>query len=126
MVKALISRTHLKNKTKRKTNLVLVETIKLAMKNKAWAVLAHKLSGPTRLHSAVNLSEIEEKAKSGDTIVIPGKILSSGDLTKKVRICALSISESANDKLKASKSEFVTIMEEIKKNTKAEGVKILA
>jgi sialic acid synthase SpsE len=51
--------------------------------------------------------------------------LSSGDLTKKVRIVAWSISEKAKEKLKESKSEFVSIVEEIKKNAELKGVRIL-
>ena len=70
-MKAKISRTHIKEKTSRKTNLVLVETIKAAMKSPAWFKLAHMISGPTRKHRNYNLSELDENTKAGDTIVIP-------------------------------------------------------
>ena len=54
-----------------------------------------------------------------------GKVLGSGEISKKIRICALHFSESARGKLEKSKSEIVTILEEIKKNPKAEGVRVL-
>jgi ribosomal protein L18E len=122
----MISQTKLKARNKRKTHSILVDTVNEARKNKAWNNVAKLLSGPTRRHSSVNLYELDKKLLEGDTVVVVGKILSKGDLTKKIKICALSISKKAEEKLKESKSEFVTIFEEISKNKKAEGVKIIA
>lgn len=119
------SRTHVKDKTKRKTNPILIETIFVARKSKNWFSLAHILSGSSSKLSAVNLSELDAKTTAGDTVVIPGKVLGSGNLTKKIRICALSASLETLEKLKKSKSEFVTILDEIKKNPKAEGIKLI-
>ena len=119
------SKTKIKLRIKNKTNHELKETIKLALKNKYWNNIARILSSSTRKYSAVNLSEIEKQTTPGDTVIIPGKVLSKGELTKKVRICALSISAMAKEKLKATKSEFAHLSEEIKKNTKAEGIKII-
>ena len=123
--KSTISLTHIKEKSKRKTNPSLSTAILLARKQKNWISIAHKLSGPTRVFTSINLNQIDSQTKAGDTIIVVGKILSSGKLTKKVRICALSISNQAKDKLKDTKSEFVHISEEIKKNPKAEGLKVL-
>ena len=122
----MISKTKLKIRTRRKTAPELVETIRLAYKNPAWLKIAKILSGPTRAQSAKNLSEIDSQSSIGDTILIPGKILSKGELTKKLILSALSISAQAKEKLKTTKSEFIHLIEEIKKNKKAEGVKILA
>lgn len=120
-----ISRTKVKARVKNKTNPLLTETLVLALKHAPWFKVAHLISGSTRNYASVNLNEIEKHTKAGDTIIVVGKVLSLGELTKKVRICALSISQSARDKLKATKSEFVTIIEEIRKNPKAEGIKLI-
>lgn len=120
-----LSKTKLKNRVKRKTNPVLVETLQAAIKNPKWGEVAKILSGPHRKYSSLNLFEIDKEVKTGDTVVIVGKVLSKGELTKKIRICALSISEKAKEKLKPTKSEIVSILEEITKNPKAEGIKIL-
>ena len=98
----------------------------MALKNSSWAKLAKILSSPSRLHSTINLDQIDIEAKAGDTIIIPGKILSLGNLTKKIKLCSLGISQKAREKISESKSEYTSISEEIKKNTKAEGVKIIA
>lgn len=120
-----LSKTKIKSRVKRKTNPVLVETLQAAIKHPAWKPVAAILSSSTRKYASKNLFEIDKETKTGDTVVIVGKILSKGELTKKVKICALSISQKATENLKHSKSEFITILEEIKKNQKMEGVKIL-
>ncbi|MFH1803003.1 MAG: 50S ribosomal protein L18e [archaeon] len=120
-----LSKTKLKSRVSRKTNPVLVETLQAAIKNPAWIDVAKLLSGPTRKQVSKNLFEIDKETKAGDTVVIVGKVLSKGELTKKVRICTLSISEKAQEKAKTAKAEIVSILEEITKNKKAEGVRIL-
>ena len=124
-IKTKLSNTKLKFRVKRKTNPEISETIFAANENPNWRSLAKILSGATRLYSSINLSDIDKQASAGDTILVPGKVLGSGDLTKKVRICALAISNSAKEKLKSTKSEYVSILQEINSNKKAEGVKIL-
>ncbi|MBU0761326.1 MAG: 50S ribosomal protein L18e [Nanoarchaeota archaeon] len=120
-----LSKTKIKERTRRKTNPVLVETLQAAIKNPAWTDVAKLLSGPTRKQTSKNLFEIDKETTAGDTVIIVGKVLSKGELTKKVRICALAISEKAQEKLKPTKSEIVSILKEITKNKKAEGVRIL-
>ncbi|MEK6926996.1 MAG: 50S ribosomal protein L18e [Nanoarchaeota archaeon] len=116
---------HIKSKIVRKTNPSFLNMLQLARKQKNWVQYSHMLSGPTRSQVSINLSSISEQTKAGDTVIIPGKVLSSGNLTHKVRICALGISASAKAKLKESKSEYVSIAEEIKVNPKAEGLKVI-
>ncbi len=120
-----LSNTKIKNRTKRKTNVEFRKTIEEASQHQKWHEIVKILSGSTRYHSSVNLFEIDKISKEGDILIIPGKILSKGELTKKVRICGLGISKATKEKLKKSKSEFVQLLDEIKKNPKAEGIKII-
>ena len=57
--------------------------------------------------------------------MIVGKVLSIGEITKKIKICSFGISNEALEKLKKTKSEWISIADEIKKNPKAEGIKII-
>ena len=107
----------------KKTSSNLVQTLIVAKKNEAWTKVADLLSTPKRKQLVVNLSDISSFAKEGETIIIPGKVLSLGELDKKVKIVAFKFSEKAKEKLLKSKSEVSSISEEIKKNPKAEGVK---
>jgi large subunit ribosomal protein L18e len=119
------SKAKIEKHLKKKTNSELVETLIAAKKNNGWQEVAGILSGPRRKRIGINLSDIEEKAKEGELVVVPGKILSMGELKKKVRIVALGFSFGAKEKLLKSKHETSTVLEEIKKNPEAKGVKIL-
>ena len=119
------SKTKIEKQLKRKINPELVETIIKAKKNDKWLGIASLLSAPRKLKIYVNLEKIEKESKEGDTIIVPGKVLSQGDISKKIRIAALSFSQQAREKLKNRKCEIVTIKEEISKNKEAKGVKIL-
>jgi len=121
----MISQTKLKARARRKTDSILADTITEARKNEGWNEVAKLLSSSTRKHASANLFDIDKQTSAGDTVVIVGKVLSGGELKKKIRICALSISDKAREKLRESKSEFVIIFEEIVKNKKAEGIKVL-
>jgi ribosomal protein L18E len=120
-----ISTTKLKVRGSKKTSPVLKETVLAARKNPEWNSVAKLLTAPTRSQVSKNLDEIDSEAKAGDTVVVIGKVLSRGNLTKKLRIVALAASEKAQEKIKAQKSELVSILEEINKNPKAQGIKIL-
>tara|TARA_Y100000310_G_C20619464_1_gene782464 strand:- start:141 stop:512 length:372 start_codon:yes stop_codon:yes gene_type:complete len=120
-----MSKTKIAMRAQRKSNSELLETILEAKKLKGWEKIAKILSGATKRQASVNLSQIDKETKVGDTVVIPGKVLSLGELTKKVRIVALSFSASALEKIKEAKGEAVTILEEIKKNSKGEGIKLI-
>ena len=110
---------------KRKTNPELVETIIAAKKAKAWREIAGLVSTPRKRHVSINLSEIDKKVKQGEVIVVPGKVLSQGEVSKKIKIAALSFSEKAREKLLKSGSEAISILKEIKSNPEAKGIKIL-
>ncbi len=119
------SKTQIEKQTKRKTNSELVETIRNAKKNEKWLKVASLLSAPRKKRFEANLDKIDRESKEGDSIVIPGKVLSQGEINKKIRVIAVGFSESAKKKLLNSKCEVVYIIDEIKNNPEAKGVKIL-
>ena len=124
-IEKMKSKTKIEKQTKRKTNPELVQTILFAKKSKEWLKIANVLSGSRRNRIDINIEKIDDQTKAGDIVVIPGKVLSLGEIDKKLRVCALGFSEKAKEKLLNSKCEVVSILDEIKKNPKATGVKIL-
>ena len=118
-------KTKIEKKLRRKTNPELVETIIACKKHPKWLSVAHLVSMPARKQVALNLRDINTQAKDSQTIVVPGKVLSEGNLDKKIKIVSLSFSNSALNKLKKSKCEHFTILEEIKKNPDAKDINIL-
>jgi len=121
----MISKTKISARTARKMNSELVESVVSARKQDGWREVAFYLSGPTRRHASINLSEIEDSSKDGEVVVIPGKVLGNGKISKKVKVVAMSFSERAKDKLSKSKIEFSDINTEISKNPSAKNVRIL-
>ena len=119
------SKQLIEKQLKRKTNSELVKTIIAAKKAKKRLEVASLISAPRRNITSINISSINKQAKEGDMVVVPGKVLSQGEIDKKLKVVALNFSESAREKLKKSGSEVKTILEEIKSNPEAKGIKIL-
>lgn len=119
------SNTKINEQTKKKTNPELVGAILAAKKNESWKRVAEILSSPRKNKRQENLTKINAEAKEGDVIVIPGKVLSMGELNKKIKVVALSFSKGAEDKILKANSTISTIVDEIKKNPTAKAVKIL-
>jgi len=112
------SRTLIDRQLQRKTNPKLVETIMKAKKNGLWVEVAGMLSCPARRMTNANLDEIDKKAKDGEVVVVAGKVLGTGNLTKRVKLIAFAFSKSAEDKLKKAKIDYSMIKDEIDKNQK--------
>ncbi len=119
------SKTLIEKQTKKKTNTELVKTIFAAKKSDGWFKIAGILSGPRRKRVNINLEELNKKSKEGESIVIPGKVLSQGEINKKIKVVALNFSERAKDKLLKAGCGVSSIFEEIKTNPNAKGVKVL-
>src|SRR3989338_1139816 len=71
--------------------------------------IASDLNMPSRNRREVNLSRINRYTKSGDTVVVPGKVLASGNLDHTVTIAAWRFSQQALDKIAKSKSKAMQI-----------------
>ena len=119
------SKTLIEKQMQKKVNPDLVKTIIAAKKNENWLEVAGILSKPRKNKLNINLEKINREAKEDEIIVIPGKVLGQGDLNKKLKIAALSFSEKAREKLLNAKAEILTMLEEIKKNPEAKGIRIL-
>jgi large subunit ribosomal protein L18e len=119
------SKTKISNQLERKSNSTLIKTVLAGKKSEAWVGIAGMLSGPRRNKTCINLEQISKNSKAGETIVIPGKVLSQGEIDKKVKVVALNFSEKAKEKLLSAKCEVSYILDEIKSNPSAKGIKII-
>ncbi len=110
-----------------KTNELLLELVaelkktSTSKKAKIWKAVALELLKPTRKMREVNLDKINRVTKANDVIVVPGKVLGTGNVEHKVTVAALNFSESAKQKL----SSHLSIQELLEKNPKGTGVKII-
>lgn len=74
---------------------------------------------------AVNLAKIDKYTEEHDTVLIPGKVLSSGDLTHPITIAAFSYSKKAFKKIEKIGGEFIFIEELMKRNPTGSKIKLL-
>ncbi len=98
-----------------KTNPNLIELInKLNKQSKSedaaiWKDVADRLSRSNRRTAEVNLSSINRYAVADETILVPGKVLSNGELDKKVNVVALKFSAKAQEKIESAGGECISI-----------------
>lgn len=97
------------------TNKVLFDTIrdlkKLSTKTgvNVFKAVAEKLSSPASQRSQVNVSKLEKFAKDSEVIIVPGKVLGTGTITKKLTVVAFAASEQAIEKITKAGGKFISI-----------------
>lgn len=96
-----------------------------AVSSNLWRRVAKDLNKPTRLRRSVNVYKIQEYARDGETILVPGKVLSVGDLQKKVQVAALQFSTDAKRKIEEAKGKALSIKELLQQNPQGKKVRIL-
>jgi len=101
------------------TNPVLKETIEKLRKSKRKICLlvADELEKATRSRPEANLWKIDKCTQEGDLVVVPGKVLSEGELTHKITLAAFSYSGKSLEKLKG-KAKIVSFDELMKEPQK--------
>ena len=107
---------------KNKSNPDLLETIRILRKQKSpfWIRIAGIISKPKRKGVAVNISKINKFTKENDIVIVPGKVLSSGELDHKITLAAVSASSEAK-----KKNKIIKIEELVNKNPEGKGIKII-
>ncbi len=90
-----------------------------------WRDIAKRLEKPRRSYAEVNLSKIERYSKENDTILVPGKVLGSGEIEHRVNVAALGFSKKAREAITKADGICMSIEELMEENPKGSGVKIL-
>ena len=115
----------------RKSNTELVQSItslkKAARDNDApiWRSIAKRLEGPSRNWPTVNISKLEYNSQKNSKIVVPGKLMGSGNLTKKVTVSAYSFTKSATEKIEKAGGKCLHYNDFIKSNPKGKDVMVI-
>src|SRR3989339_2205041 len=108
--------------TNYQVQLLLEQLEPKALKSRFWKRVVKDLNKPSRQRRIVNLYKIEQYAQDGETILVPGKVLSVGEINKKVEVAALNFSAEAKEKILAAKGKALSISELLMKNP--EGKKV--
>jgi len=87
--------------------------------------VAEKLERSRRNRPEVNLTKLNQICKENETVIIPGKVLSTGTLKKSLTVAAASFSMSAVEKIQKAGGKAITIRELIEDNPKGTNVRIV-
>ena len=115
----------------RKTNPVLVALISDLKKaeretgSAIWRDIAVRLEKPSRNWAETNLSRLERYANEGETILVPGKVLAAGSISKKLTVAAYSFSAAAAEGIEAAGGKAVSIRDLMAENPKGSNVRIM-
>ncbi|MCI4331619.1 MAG: 50S ribosomal protein L18e [Thermoplasmata archaeon] len=115
----------------RKENAELVHTlIELRRAAKAheaplWGAVAERLARARHQRPAVNVGHLDRVANPKETIVVAGKLLADGDLTKPLTVAAFHYSVEARLKIHNAGGTALSIEELLKARPDAVGVRLL-
>ncbi|HLD00400.1 MAG TPA: 50S ribosomal protein L18e [Candidatus Nanoarchaeia archaeon] len=104
---------------------LLTELEQVSVKNKFWKRILNDLVKPTRQRRIVNIYKINKFAQDGETVIVPGKVLSVGDISKKVEVAAMNFSLDAKRKIESAKGRAISIRQLLDENPEGKKVRIL-
>ncbi|MBU0535769.1 MAG: 50S ribosomal protein L18e [Nanoarchaeota archaeon] len=113
------------------TNVQLKGLIQLLKKQSSeqkvgiWKRVALDLESPSRNRRVVNVYRINKHTKDNETVVVPGKILGTGEIDHKVNVAAFDFSEGARMKIMQAKGTCMNIAEMLQKNPKGQKIRII-
>ena len=115
----------------RKSSSELVKAVtdlkEASRKNDApvWRRIAMRLEGPSQNWPSVNISKLEYNINKNSKVVVPGKLLGAGTITKKMTVSAYSFTQSAIDKVEAAGGKCLSYNDFIKSNPKGTDVVVI-
>jgi large subunit ribosomal protein L18e len=90
-----------------------------------WGALAKKLNRPRRKGYEVNMFKLEKNAGKKETIVVPGSVLGTGELSKPLTVAALKFSKSAEEKIRKAGGHTMSLERFIGETKNVKGVRIM-
>ena len=104
---------------------IMLERAGKKQKAPIWIEASSLLSKPTSIRVEVNLGRISRKAEDGEAVFVPGKVLGTGLIERKLVVGAFTFSATARSKIKASGGSALTIGEFLRKYPNGSGVKLV-
>lgn len=115
---------------KKNTELVrlVVELRRAARSHDAplWGSVADRLERSRHQANPLNVGHLERLTRSDETVVVAGKLLATGPLTKRLTVAAFAYSEEARDKIRAAGGSAVSLHDLLKSRPDGAGVRLLA
>ena len=112
------------NPVRRRASLALE---KAGKKGKApiWGDASRLLANPGKTQVEVNIGRIARVAEEGGAVFVPGKVLGTGVIGRKVTVGAFSFSSGARAKIESVGGSALTVEQFVKKYPKGSGVRLV-
>ncbi|TMI15354.1 50S ribosomal protein L18e [Candidatus Bathyarchaeota archaeon] len=91
-----------------------------------WLTVAKYLAKSRRSRIVLNLGQVSRHAKDGDVVVVPGKVLGSGDPNAKVTIAAYKFSPKALVKVGKAGGRCIPLSRLVEENPHGTNVRLLS
>ncbi len=118
-------------KNNKKTNpriFKLIEDLKAKSREQnvgIWRDIAMRLDKPTKHYAEINLSKINRYSKDNEIVLVPGKVLGTGNIEHPVTVAALNFSLTAEQVILNAKGKCLSIEQLMETNPTGKGVRIL-
>ncbi len=124
-----MSRIRKLQRKKSNPNLVRLidDLLKASAENEAkvWKEIAERLAKPLRNYAEVNVGKLERYGMEGEMVLVPGKILGSGELSKPLTVAAWRFSQSAREKIERAGGKCISFFEAVRQNPEGKKVRII-
>jgi large subunit ribosomal protein L18e len=107
---------------------LLVELRRASRTRKApiWSAAADRLERPRHRVRPVNVGHLERLAEADETVLVPGKLLSEGKLSKKLTVAAFAYSKDARSKIHAAGGVAISVHDLLRTRPDGAGVRLVA
>ena len=104
---------------------VMLDRAAKQQKAPIWREASRLLSAEPQIRVEVNVGRISRLAAEGQALFVPGKVLGTGVMDKKIVLGAFSFSASARSKVESSGGSALSIEQFLKKYPKGSGVHLV-
>lgn len=118
----------MKTKSPNETRRRLIIKLKQQSRNpggRIWRTLYEDLQTARRNRVTVNIGDLQRHYTKGQVMVVPGKVLSDGEIVDKLQVAAYAFSSQARAKIEAQGGKCFTLEELMEMNPTGKNVKII-
>ena len=90
-----------------------------------WGRASDLVASPAKERVEVNLGRISRVAEDGEAVFVPGKVLGTGVMDRKVTVGAFAFSSEARSKIEASGGSALSVEQFMKRFPKGSGVRLV-
>lgn len=94
-------------------------------KKPMWLKVAYELARPRKKKTEMNLSRLDALIAEGATVVVPGKILGAGNVSKKFNVAAFGFSNTAKMLIDKAGGKMLSIEDLFRENPNGSGIVFL-